>query len=122
MMTDGGGPHRTQQPEDGWQDEPQERLGRTIAARLAERLQRFITEVEPGFEPGRRIDVEAIAARFGVSATPVKQALKCLEERGLVKIKPRRGHYVMQLSDLDVREIMTTRGALEQASIRLCTA
>lgn len=100
-----------------WRDE---RLGLTIAETLADRLQALVTELAPGFEPGRRLDVEAIASRFGVSATPVKQALKRLEVSGLVEIRPRRGHFVTQLSDLDVREIMATRSALEQAGIRAC--
>jgi DNA-binding GntR family transcriptional regulator len=105
---------------DGHEVVPSERLGLTIAETLASRLQELVTELAAGFEPGQRLDVEGIAERFGVSATPVKQALKRLEARGLVEIRPRRGHFVTQLSDLDVREIMATRSALEQAGIRAC--
>ncbi|WIY53554.1 GntR family transcriptional regulator [Devosia sp. YIM 151766] len=100
-------------------DEP---FGVTIAEALAQRLQSMITQLEPGFEPGRRLDVEAIAGQFGVSATPVKQALKSLEAKSLVEIKPRRGHFVTLLSGDDVREIMNARGALEQAAIRACAS
>ena len=57
---------------DGESSQPEERLGLTIAETLAHRLQQLVTELAPGFEPGRRLDVEGIAARFGVSVTPGK--------------------------------------------------
>ena len=76
-------------------------------------------EVAPGFEPAQKIDVEELAQRFGVSVTPINYALKRLEEKGLVDVRPRSGNYVAQLTEEDCHEIIKTRSALEQAAIRL---
>jgi DNA-binding GntR family transcriptional regulator len=83
-------------------------------------LRNAIVQIAPGFEPGQRISVAEVAAQYGVSATPVKEALKRLEAVGLVEIKPRRGIYVTRLSSRDVEEICALRAALEQAAIRMC--
>ena len=96
-----------------------EPLGETIGNRLVGRIRQLIVEVAPGFEPGQRIDIERMAQQFGVSATPINYALKRLEEKGLVYVRPRSGHFVARLTEDDCREIIQTRSALEQAAIRL---
>ena len=106
---------RSQSPE-GILVEP---LGETIGNRLVGRIRQLIVEVAPGFEPGQKIDVESLARRFGVSVTPINYALKRLEAKGLVDVRPRSGHYVTQLTEEDCHEIIKTRSALEQAAIRL---
>ena len=96
-----------------------EPLGETIGNRLVGRIRQLIVEVSPGFEPGQKIDVERLAQHFGVSVTPINYALKRLEAKGLVHVRPRSGHYVARLTEEDYREIIMTRSALEQAAIRL---
>jgi len=48
--------------------------------------------------PGARLDEQALARRFKASRTPVREALRQLESRGMVENRPRQGAQVMQLS------------------------
>lgn len=70
--------------------------------------------------PGERLNMLALAEGFGVSVTPVREALQMLDQEGLVSTKPRSGHFVThltlkQLVDwLDLREILEL-GAVERA-------
>ena len=96
-----------------------EPLGETVGNQLVGRIRQHIVEVAPGFEPAQKIDVEKLAQRFGVSGTPINYALKQLEEKGLVDVKPGSGHYVSQFTEEDCYEVIKTHGALEQAAILL---
>jgi DNA-binding GntR family transcriptional regulator len=58
------------------------------------RLQLEEAIVEGKFEPGARLDEARLAERFGVSRTPVREALQQLAAEGLVTIRPRRGAVV----------------------------
>lgn len=68
---------------------------------------------------GARLDIDEIAARHGVSRTPVRDALKQLEAEGLVHVLPYRGVEVTRLSAEDLREIFAIRSALEQLAIAM---
>lgn len=59
--------------------------------------------VDGRYQPGDRIDPEAIAAGYGCSRTPVREALQALEASGLVVVQPKRGSFVARL---DVRQLM----------------
>ncbi|MGE5623553.1 MAG: GntR family transcriptional regulator [Methanocella sp.] len=63
--------------------------------------------------PGQRLNVIALAEEFGVSRTPVRDALQLLVEEGLVVVVPRVGWYVCKLSDADIREIAGIRRMIE---------
>ena len=64
------------------------------------------------YPPGQRIMEQALAAEFGVSRGPVRDALRLLEKDGLVTILPRRGAQVTKLTIQEVREIFDIRVAL----------
>lgn len=66
---------------------------------------------------GTRLDIDEIAARHGVSRTPVRDALKQLEAEGLVQVLPYRGVEVTSLSDDDLRELFAIRIALERLAV-----
>ena len=66
-------------------------------------------------KPGERIDEQALARDFGISRTPLREALKVLHNEGLVKLVPRRGCFVAKLSERDVDEIYDMIGMLESA-------
>jgi DNA-binding GntR family transcriptional regulator len=68
------------------------------------------------YRPGP-IRVAAIAERFGVSATPVREALRRLEAEGLVSLRNRQA-VVNPLSLLEMREIYAIRGELEAFALR----
>jgi len=62
---------------------------------------------------GPRRDAGARAARFGISRTPLREALKILSAEGLVHIKPRRGCFVAELTLDDLDEIFPIMAMLE---------
>ena len=77
-------------------------------------------EIETGkLPPGSPLDERALAARFQVSRTPVREALQQLAARDLVRIAPRQGMSVARLSISQVRAIMETIGELEGVCARL---
>ena len=58
------------------------------------------------FKPGERLNIPDLAARLDVSLTPVKEALNRLAAEGLVRIRPRSGTFVAELSPEDVAEMV----------------
>lgn len=62
---------------------------------------------------------EDLAARFGISRMPVRDALRRLEAEGLVAYHPRRGAFVADLGAEDASEIFRLRGLLEGEALRL---
>ena len=63
----------------------------------------------------------AIASEYGVSRTPVREALRQLELEGLVSMIPNRGAYVNGIDNKDVRDIFAIRGLLEGLCARWAT-
>ncbi len=63
--------------------------------------------------PGGWIDEQALALEYGISRTPLREALKVLAAEGLVLLKPRRGCYVTQLSEQDIDEVFPVMAMLE---------
>lgn len=68
---------------------------------------------------GERIREEELAKTFGISRTPVRQALQRLQTRGLLKYAPGRGLIVVELSRQQVLEFYEHRELLEGAAARL---
>lgn len=68
--------------------------------------------------PGQRLRLEELAARFEVSLTPVRHALRRLESEGLVVSLPRRGSRVAPLSVEELEEIQALRLGLEMLLAR----
>jgi len=67
--------------------------------------------------PGAPLDLDALAARLGVSRTPLRDALLQLEWEGFVTILPRRGVQVRPLTRDDIRHLYEIIGALEGAAL-----
>jgi DNA-binding GntR family transcriptional regulator len=78
---------------------------------VAERLRTRIFAHE--LPPGGWIDEQALALEYGISRTPLREALKVLAAEGLVTLKPRRGCYVTQLSEQDIDEVFPVMALLE---------
>jgi DNA-binding GntR family transcriptional regulator len=68
--------------------------------------------------PGAELREGKLARQYGVSKSPVRDALQKLEFEGLVQIVPRQGHRVMQISINDARDILDLRETLEQAAVK----
>jgi DNA-binding GntR family transcriptional regulator len=86
------------------------RHGSTVEA-IAEALREAI--LAGAMKPGASLRQEELAARFGVSRIPVRDALRLLEGEGLVTIVPNRGAFVTVLSGSEVAEIFHLRLLLE---------
>ncbi|MGY2048181.1 GntR family transcriptional regulator [Methylobacterium sp. JK268] len=72
--------------------------------------------------PGAPIREKEVAARFGVSRTPVHEAVLRLADEGLVEIFPQAGTFVARIPYRDLPEGIVIRRALEEASARLAAA
>jgi DNA-binding GntR family transcriptional regulator len=68
-----------------------------------------------------RLDERQLAQDFGVSRTPVREAMAQLEREGFVRSVPRRGIYVVRKSKTEVIEMITAWAALESMAARLIT-
>ena len=78
---------------------------------VAEQLRQRIFRRE--LEPGSWIDELKIAEEFGISRTPLREALKVLAAEGLVTMKVRRGAYVTEMSEKDLRDVYHLLSLLE---------
>lgn len=78
---------------------------------VAERLRQRIFAHE--LTPGTWIDEQKLADQYGISRTPLREALKVLAAEGLVLLKPRRGCYVTELSPQDLDDIFPLMALLE---------
>ncbi|MCX7796456.1 MAG: GntR family transcriptional regulator [bacterium] len=72
-------------------------------------------------QSGMKLTVEDLTKMFGVSPTPVKEALIALEKEGLVENIPRRGAFVSVLTLKDVEELYSIRESLEGLCARRLT-
>ena len=68
-----------------------------------------------------RLDERLLAQDFGISRTPVREAMAQLEREGFVRSVPRRGVYVVRKTKREVIEMITAWAALESMSARLIT-
>lgn len=68
-----------------------------------------------------RLDERAMSAQFGISRTPLREALAQLDQEGLVRIVPRRGIYIVRKTKAEILEMITVWAALESMAARLAT-
>jgi DNA-binding GntR family transcriptional regulator len=78
---------------------------------VAERLRDLIFAHQ--LPPGSWVDEQALATQYGISRTPLREALKVLASEGLVTLKPRRGCYVTEVTERDLDEIFPVLALLE---------
>jgi DNA-binding GntR family transcriptional regulator len=78
------------------------------------------SEIESGkLPPGELLDERKLAERFGVSRTPVREALQKLAVQNLVQIVPRQGVVVSRMSVTQLREMLELLGELEGLTAKL---
>ena len=85
----------------------QKALYQEVADRLREQI------AEGVLAPGAWIDEQALTEQFGISRTPLREALKVLVSEGLVRLEARRGCFVNQLTEKDLDEIFPLMALLE---------
>jgi len=88
----------------------------TIAVRISRELaDRIVSGV---LEPGSRLRQDHVAAEFGTSHVPVREAFRRLEAQGLAVSEPRRGVRVASFDLAEVKEVAEMRAALEVLALR----
>jgi DNA-binding GntR family transcriptional regulator len=85
-------------------------------------LKAVITDMDVyGSREEIRLDERSLAEEFGISRTPVREAMAQLEREGFVRSVPRRGVYVVRKTKHQVIELITAWAALESMAARLIT-
>ena len=69
--------------------------------------------------PGERLMEIPLAEELGVSRTPIREAIRILEQEGLIVMIPRRGTYVADMSLKDVTEVFELHSILEELAAEL---
>ena len=90
---------------------------RALVDKLAATLQARVLSGE--LPSGARLRQEALAEEFGVSRTPVREALRKLQAHGLVDLEPNRGALVRALSAREIRDAYEVRAELEGLAAEL---
>jgi DNA-binding GntR family transcriptional regulator len=99
----------TAPPPDGLDD------GRLLSERIASEIRRAVLSGE--MRPGMRIRQELLATQFGASRIPVREALKQLENEGLVMLAPNRGAWIADINSEDSIEVYKIRESVEPLAI-----
>ncbi len=69
-------------------------------------------------KPGERLMELQLAAKLGVSRTPIREAIRMLEQEGLAITIPRKGAEVARMTEKDVDDVLQIRCALEELAVR----
>ncbi len=90
-------------------------------ARIADSIATALVNdiVAGAIAPGTRLDETALSTRFGVSRTPVREALQRLTSSGFAEQLPRRGTFVRKISLREMVEMFEVMAELEALSARL---
>lgn len=89
----------------------------TVAAQVADTLREAIAR--GALAAGTALRQDDLAARFGFSRMPIRDALRQLEAEGLVTIHPTRGAFVARMDSAEIAEIYAVRELLEAEALRL---
>jgi DNA-binding GntR family transcriptional regulator len=92
----------------------------TLSARAAQAIEADI--LAGRLAPDARLGIAETAARYGVGATPLREALSRLAARGLVNARGNRGFRVTPISRADLDDIVLIRSAIEREALRLAMA
>lgn len=71
------------------------------------------------YKLGQRLNEVELSTSIGISRSPIREALRTLEEEGLVKLTTGRGAFVVSLTTSEVRELLEVRSALELLAVQL---
>jgi DNA-binding GntR family transcriptional regulator len=89
--------------------------GRLLSEKIASEIRSSVLSGE--MRPGMRIRQELLAAHFGASRIPVREALKQLENEGLVVLAPNRGAWIADVNSEESIEVYKIREAVEPLAI-----
>lgn len=96
--------------------------GLSLKARAYEALKTAILNMNIyADEAELRLDERDLSQRFGVSRTPLREALAQLDQEGLVRIVARRGIFIVRKTKAQILDMITVWAALESMAARLAT-
>jgi DNA-binding GntR family transcriptional regulator len=96
--------------------------GLSLKARAYEALKTAIMNMNIyAAEAELRLDERDLSQRFGVSRTPLREALAQLDQEGLVRIVARRGIFIVRKTKAEILDMITVWAALESMAARLAT-
>ncbi len=96
--------------------------GQSLKRRIYHALKTAILETNIYADDAQlRLDERELSARFGISRTPLREALAQLDSEGLVRIVPRRGIYIVRKTKAEILDMITVWAALESMAARLAT-
>jgi DNA-binding GntR family transcriptional regulator len=84
---------------------------RPLHNEVADRLRELITRAE--LSPGERLNERLLTERFGISRTPLREAIRILSSEGLVKLLPNRGAIVATVTQADAEDMFQVMAVLE---------
>lgn len=96
---------------------PRSHAARSRVLDIRDALEREILTGEP--PAGTRLDEQELARRFGVSRTPVREAVRQLASTGLVELIPNRGAFVRKVSTRELIQMFEVMAGLEAMAGRL---
>lgn len=70
-------------------------------------------------KPGERLMELQLAAKLGVSRTPIREAIRMLEQEGLAVTIPRRGAEVAKMTEKDMEDVLQVRDALDELAVSI---
>lgn len=92
----------------------------SLSTRVFEQLEESI--LSGRIKPGESLIELKLSEQLGVSRTPVREAIRMLEQKGLVQIIPNKGAVVLGISEKDLEDIYTIRMYIEGLASRLAAA
>ena len=92
--------------------ETDETISDRIARILADRI------ISGAIRPGARLRQDHVAAEFGASHVPVREAFRALQKQGLAESEPWRGFRVTEFDIAELREVAEMRASLESLALR----
>src|ERR671915_1528247 len=95
--------------------EPKPVTRATLATQLEDALR--VDIIEGVLTPGQRLRASDLTQRYGVSATPLREALQRLAAQNLVELGPRLGATVAPISESELRDIYFLRQMLETVAL-----
>lgn len=107
---------RTRTPEAGARTIHRSSLHDTVADRLRDMI------VDGTLAPGERVHEQSLCETFGISRTPLREALKVLANEGLVELRANRGARVAALTEAELAELFEALWGLERHAAELAAA
>lgn len=93
------------------------RMSANTSSKLRDEIESAILTGE--YAPGTRLDEVGLAGRFGVSRTPIREALMQLSAAGLIEMRPRRGAIVSRIAPDRLVEMFEVMAEMEAMAVRL---